>query len=71
MDTLHTVKGADVMVQYSARSLAECELYYIDKRILAIVISSFENEFKFKGKLIKSIDMNSQIKGQNYLSANQ
>lgn len=43
MDTLHTLKGADVMVQYSARSLTESELYFIDKRVLAIVISSFEN----------------------------
>lgn len=40
----------------------------IDKKILAIVISSFEEDLKNKNKIWSSINLNDQIQGQGYQS---
>ena len=42
-----------------------CDFYRIEKRLLAIVITSFELEFQQKGKAWSEVNINSQIKGQN------
>lgn len=40
----------------------------IDKRLLAIIITSYDLEFQQKNKLWSEVNINNQIKGQNYLS---
>lgn len=41
MDTLHTLKTIGCVLEFEAKSVTDCELYCVDKRILAIVIASF------------------------------
>lgn len=56
----------DSSVEYSAEASTDCELFSVEKRILAIVISSFEEELKGKNKMLSSINLNDQIQGQGY-----
>ena len=41
-------------------------MYKVDKKILAIVISSFEEDLRPKNKNWSSINLNEQIQGQGY-----
>ena len=47
---------------------SDCIFLKIDKRLLAIIITSFDLEFQQKNKLWSEVNLNNQIKGQNYLS---
>jgi hypothetical protein len=47
---------------------SDCVFLKIDKRLLAIIITSFDLEFQQKNKLWSEVNINNQIKGQNYLS---
>ena len=51
--------------------LKDSEFYKIEKRVLAIIITSFELEFKQKNKLWSEVNINNQIKGQNYCTPEQ
>jgi hypothetical protein len=48
--------------------LTDCYFYKIDKRLLAIVITSFEIEFQRRNKIWSEVNINNQIKGQSYIS---
>ena len=50
----------------SAEAKSNCLVYKIDKKILAIVISSFEEDLRPKNKNWSSINLNEQIQGQGY-----
>lgn len=58
-------------VKSTADAKTNCHLYKIDKKILAIVISSFEDDLKSRGKGFSSINLNDQIQGQGYQSPNK
>lgn len=47
---------------------SDCVFLKIDKRLLAIIITSYDLEFQQKNKLWSEVNINNQIKGQNYLS---
>jgi|JI10StandDraft_1071094.scaffolds.fasta_scaffold333893_1 hypothetical protein len=53
-------------MSYSTEAKTKCNLYKIDKRILAIVISSFDNILPKKNKIWSSVNLNDQIQGQGY-----
>lgn len=46
--------------------LTDCSFYKIEKRVLAIIITSFELEFQHRNKIWTEININSQIQGHNY-----
>lgn len=54
-------------MDYFAAAKTNCSVYQIDKRILAIVISSFENAIQKNHKAsYSSVNLNDQIQGQCY-----
>mgnify|MGYP006872464265 FL=1 len=44
-------------------------MYKIDKRVLAIVISSFDDMLNKNNKIWSSVNLNEQIQGQGYRTA--
>jgi hypothetical protein len=54
-------------MEYFAAAKTNCTLYKIDKRVLAIVISSFDNVIQKNSKSsYSSVNLNDQIQGQCY-----
>lgn len=76
--TLHPISKYDSFGMESPDQSAEiekevicsedCIFLKIDKRLLAIIITSFDLEIQQKGKLWSEVNINNQIKGQNYCS---
>ena len=56
-------------MSYSTEAKTLCNMYKIDKRILAIVISSFDNILNKNDKIWSSVNLNEQIQGQGYKTA--
>lgn len=56
-------------MSYSTEAKTNCNLYRIDKRILAIVISSFNDMIPRTNKIWSSVNLNDQIQGQGYQTA--
>lgn len=63
-----TVADADNESATCVEARTHCLLYRIEKRILAIVISTFEEGVSQKGKIMSSVNLNEQIQGQGYES---
>ena len=51
--------------------LKDSTFFKIEKRLLAIIITSFELEFKQRSKVWSEVNINNQIKGQNYCTPEQ
>lgn len=56
----------DLVTDKEVVCIRDCSMYRIEKRILAIIITSFDLEFQQRNKVWSEINLNSQVKGQNY-----